>query len=105
MPYGPPIVWHILGCIFFANMGVGVVRIVFKGDLGFPDTPTLAFFFFSISLLFSFLISLAFFNCFPFFSKDWGGCAKRETLAFFGVSLVFFWKQQVLEGQGIGASL
>ena len=28
-----PIVWHILGTYFFANMGVGVVRIIFKvGD-------------------------------------------------------------------------
>ena len=38
---------------------------------------------------------------FPFFSKDFRGSAKRQTLAFFGVSLaVFFPKKQGLEGQG-----
>ena len=33
MPYGPPIVWHILGAYFLQIWGVGVVRIIFTLDL------------------------------------------------------------------------
>ena len=44
--------------------------------------------------------SPCFFVCFPSFSKDFRGSAKRKTLDFFGVSLAFFQKRQGLQGQG-----
>ena len=51
---------------------------------------------------FFFRFSLLFGSVFPFFSKEFRGSAKRETLAFFGVSLAFYSKRrkQGLEGQG-----
>ena len=60
----------------------------------YPDPPILVFFFVFLAFLFS-LIFLAFLERFSFFSKDFfRGSAKRETLAFSGVSLVFFKKKQ-----------
>ena len=58
----------------------------------FPDPPTLAFF--NFLAFFRFPISLAFLVRFSFLSKDFRGSAKRKTLAFFGISLVFFQKSK-----------
>ena len=66
-----------------------------------PDPP---FFlaFFNFLAFFVFRFSSLFFLCvFPSFSKDFGGSAKRKTLALFGVSLAFVSKKQGLEGQGM----
>ena len=63
-------------------------------------TLTLQSLLFSISLLFSFPIFLAFFLRFPSFSKDFRGSAKRKTLAFWGKKPLLFPKKHGLEGQG-----
>ena len=66
------------------------------------DSLTLQSLLFSISLLFSFPIFLAFFLCvFPLFSKNFRGSAKRKTLAFLGGKPLLFPKKQGLEGQGL----
>ena len=71
------------------------------GNIKYPAPPNLAFVYFRFPCFFRFPISLAFLCVFPFFSKDFRGSAKRKTLAFFGVSLAFFFFKQGLEGQGI----
>ena len=48
-----------------------------------------------------FFSPISFLSCvFTFFSRDFRGSAKRRTLAFFGVSLVFFPRKKQGLGQG-----
>ena len=69
------------------------------GNDYYPDPPILAFFnFLAFSCVFP--IFLAFSCVFPSFSKDLGGSATRETLAFLGEKSLLFPKKQGLEGQG-----
>ena len=65
-------------------------------------TLTLQSLLFSISLFFCFPSFLTFLFVFPSVSKDFRGSAKRNTPAFFGVSLAFFSppKKHWLGGQG-----
>ena len=64
-----------------------------------PSNPC----FYRFPCLFCFPIFLAFLVRVPFVSKDFRDSPKRKTLAFWGVSLAFFFpqkKKQGLEGQG-----
>ena len=79
---------EIAGRIFIASDCDLIPRIPSENH---PDPPP---------CLFCSPFSLAFLCVFPSFSKDFRGSAKRKTLVFFEVSLVFSKKKQGLEGQG-----
>ena len=71
-----------------------------------PDPPILLFFFFSLSLLFCFVIFPAFLCVFPFSSKDLKDLQEKQSLLFSGDPCLFCApKEQGFEGQGQDQSM